>query len=192
MRATCTYKDRRFATCAARVCIWEGWPTLWMVSYAVRCTGSEMSCAFSVGSEAGILAHGGKLMDYLALKAVHVGSAAASLSLFITRGIWMMWTPERLQRGWVKIVPHVVDTVLLASAIGLVWQLGGFAALRTQPWLVAKIVALLAYIVLGSIALKRGRTMRTRVVAFIVAVAVFGYIVAVAVAKSPFGFLSGL
>jgi len=131
-------------------------------------------------------------MDYLVLKALHVASAAASLSLFVTRGVWMISAPERLQRRWVKIVPHIVDTVLLASALALVWQLGGLAALRAQSWLVAKIVALLAYIALGSIALKRGRTMRTRIVAFIVAVAVFGYIVSVAIAKSPFGFLSGL
>jgi uncharacterized membrane protein SirB2 len=129
-------------------------------------------------------------MDYLTLKSLHAGSAVVSLTLFITRGVWMMATPERLQRRWVKVAPHVVDTVLLASAIALVWELGGLETLRTQSWLTAKIVALLVYIVLGSIALKRGRTRRIRVAAFFAAIAVFGYIVCVAVAKSPSGFVN--
>lgn len=131
-------------------------------------------------------------MDYLTLKALHATSAFASLVLFVTRGVWMVWAPERLQLRSVKFVPHVVDTVLLASAIALVWQLGGLEVLRTQGWLVAKIVALLLYIVLGSIALKRGRTLRIRVIAFFGAVTVFGYIVSVAIAKSRYGFSSWL
>ena len=131
-------------------------------------------------------------MDYLTLKSVHAGSAFASLTLFVTRGAWMMSAPERLQQRWVKVVPHVVDTVLLASAIVLVWQLGGLVPLKTQSWLVAKIVALLAYVVLGSIALKRGRTRAIRLVAFFAAIAVFGYIVSVAIEKSPSGFFGWL
>jgi uncharacterized membrane protein SirB2 len=99
-------------------------------------------------------------------------------------------TPERLQQRWVEVAPHVVDTVLLASAIALVWQLGRFEAIRAQSWLIAKIVALLAYIVLGSIALKRGSTRGIRVAAFFAAFAVFAYIVCVAVAKSPWGFVN--
>jgi uncharacterized membrane protein SirB2 len=132
------------------------------------------------------------LIDYPTLKYLHASSAFVSLALFLTRGLWMMATPERLQQRWAKVVPHVVDTVLLASAIALVWQLGGLEALRAQSWLMAKIVALLAYIVLGSIALKRGRTQRIRVAAFLAAIAVFGYIVSVAVAKSPWGFVNWL
>jgi len=131
-------------------------------------------------------------MDYLTLKYLHVSSAFVSLTLFITRGVWMMASRERLQQRWAKVLPHVVDTVLLASAIGLVWQLGGLEVLRVQSWLIAKILALLAYIVLGSMALKRGRTRRTRLAAFSAAIAVFAYIVCVAVAKSPWGFVTWL
>ena len=54
-------------------------------------------------------------------------------------------------------------------------------------WLVAKIVGLLVYIVLGTIALKRGRTRRTRAAALIGAIATFGYIAMVALTKSPLG-----
>ena len=131
-------------------------------------------------------------MDYTILRYVHRGSAFVSLLLFIARGTWMMAVPVRLQQRWVKIVPHVVDTMLLASAIALVWQLGGVKTLGTQSWLVAKIVAVIAYIVLGSLALKRGRTRRTRIAAFVAAIAVFFYIVSVAVTKSPWGFVSWL
>lgn len=131
-------------------------------------------------------------MDYLTLKYLHEGSAFVSLMFFITRGVWMMAASARLQQRWVKVVPHVVDTVLLASAIALVWWLGGLETLRTQSWLVAKIVALLAYIVLGSLALKHGGTRRIRIAAFIAAITVFAYIVSVAVAKSPWGFVSWL
>ena len=103
-----------------------------------------------------------------------------------------MATPERLQQRWVKVAPHVVDTVLLGSAIALVWLLGGLETLKAQSWLTAKIVALLIYIVLGSVALKRGRSRKIRVAAFFAAIAVFGYIVSVVITKSPWGFIDWL
>ena len=63
-------------------------------------------------------------LDYSAIRLLHTGSAALSIALFAVRGAWMMMSPERLQRRWVKIVPHVIDTVLLGSALWLAWQLG--------------------------------------------------------------------
>jgi uncharacterized membrane protein SirB2 len=122
---------------------------------------------------------------YPVLKAVHAGSAALSLCLFAIRGGWMMRSPAKLSRPWVKVVPHLVDTVLLASAIALTVMIGNYPG--THAWLTAKLVGLVLYIVLGSIALKRGRTGAIRVAAFFAALAVFGYIVAVAVTKSPAG-----
>jgi uncharacterized membrane protein SirB2 len=122
-------------------------------------------------------------MTYFALKHLHVTFAALSGLLFLVRGIWMLSGSKRLQARWVKIVPHVVDTLLLASAIGLaVWssQYPG-----QQAWLTAKVLALVAYIVLGIIALKRGRTRQVRLAAFVGALACFGYIVAVAVTRNP-------
>lgn len=122
-------------------------------------------------------------MNYFALKHLHVTFAALSGLLFLVRGIWMVSGSARLQQRWVKIVPHVVDTLLLASAIGLaVWssQYPG-----QSPWLTAKVAALVAYIVLGAIALKRGRTKGMRTAAFIGALACFAYIVAVAVTRNP-------
>ena len=123
-------------------------------------------------------------LSYVAIKHIHMGAAALSISLFILRGGWMLWSPQRLRQPWVKVLPHVIDTVLLAAALWLAWQLGA-AAMR--GWLVAKVVGLIVYIVLGTIALKRGRSPRTRAAALIGATATFGYIVMVALTKSPLG-----
>ena len=123
-------------------------------------------------------------MDYLGLKHFHMGCAALSGSLFLLRGAWMLRASSMLQQRWVRIAPHIVDTLLLASAVGLaVWshQYPG-----RQPWLTAKVLALLGYIVLGSIALKRGRTQGQRLAAFIGALMLFAYIVTVAVTKRTF------
>lgn len=122
-------------------------------------------------------------MDYAAVKMMHVGAVALTLTLFLLRGGWMLRQDARLTRRWVRIVPHVVDTVLLASAIWLAVRLGQ-APLR-DPWLTAKVAGLLAYIVLGSIAIKRGRTRAARSAAFVLALATFAYIVAVALTKRP-------
>jgi uncharacterized membrane protein SirB2 len=119
----------------------------------------------------------------------HMACAAASLALFVTRGVWMLRGSPMLQRRWVRVVPHLVDTLLLASALTLA------AAIRQYPfvdaWLTAKVIALLAYIGLGTVALKRGRTVRVRAAAFIAALLVFGYIGAVARTHQVVGFLPG-
>ncbi len=126
-------------------------------------------------------------MDYVSLKITHVSCATLSYVLFVVRGTWMMRESELLQRRWVKIVPHVIDTVLLASAIALAVTLSQYPALHA--WLTAKVVGLLLYIGLGMVALKRGRTRRVRVVAWLTAQAVFFYIVAVALTRNPLPWL---
>ena len=82
------------------------------------------------------------------------------------------------------MVPHVIDTVLLVSAIALAAMTAQYPFV--QPWLTAKILALLVYIVLGTVAIRRGRTRRVRIVAWILALVVFGYIVVVAHTRDPF------
>ncbi|MFO1323644.1 MAG: SirB2 family protein [Burkholderiales bacterium] len=128
------------------------------------------------------------MVSYAAVKAVHVGCVALSLALFCVRGGFMLAAPERLQLRWARVAPHVVDTVLLASAIALAVMIGN--APGTHGWLTAKVIGLVAYIVLGTVALKRGRTRRIRIAAFVGALAVYGYIVSVAITKSPAGFLA--
>jgi len=122
-------------------------------------------------------------MDYLTLKALHLGCVATSYALFLLRGLWMMFCPERLQRRWVRVVPHAIDTVLLGSAIAMALMIRQYPFV--SGWLTAKLLALLLYIVLGSIALRCGRTLGWRVAAWLAAQAVFFYIIAVALTRNP-------
>ena len=122
-------------------------------------------------------------MSYFILKYVHVGAVIVSFSLFFLRGLWMMAAPEKLAARWVRVVPHVIDTVLLVSAIALAAMTAQYPFV--QPWLTAKVLALLVYILLGTVAIRPGRARRMRIVAWILALAVFGYMVAVARARVP-------
>lgn len=122
-------------------------------------------------------------MPYIALKHLHVSFVALSGLLFLVRGIWMLRASPNLEQRWARIVPHIVDTLLLASAIGLAVVSHQYPG--QMPWLTAKVAGLVAYIVLGTIALKRGRTQGLRTAAFVGALACFAYIVAVAVTKNP-------
>ncbi len=127
-------------------------------------------------------------MTYITLKMLHMVSAVASLSGFLLRGYWMMMESDRLQRKLVRIVPHIVDTVFLLSGIALIMMLN--LNVLSQPWLLAKFAGLIVYIVLGTIAIKRGSTLQIRVTAFIAALAVFAYIVGVALSKSAASWLA--
>lgn len=125
-------------------------------------------------------------MDYLVIKQLHMGCAAVSFSLFLLRGAWMLKESSMLARRWVRILPHLVDTVLLGSAITLAFISSQYPF--AQAWLGAKVVALVLYIILGIVALKRGRTLRTRALAFGLAVVTFAYIIMVAVTRQVIPF----
>jgi uncharacterized membrane protein SirB2 len=118
---------------------------------------------------------------YLAVRALHVGCAALSIAGFVARGALMLAGSPLLGTRFVRVAPHVVDTVLLASAIWLAWFLGQIHF--AHAWITAKIAALLAYIVFGTIALKRGKTKEIRAAAFAAALASAGYIVWVALTR---------
>ncbi|BBI99803.1 SirB family protein [Ferrigenium kumadai] len=122
-------------------------------------------------------------MEAVLLKHLHISCVALSYSLFFVRGVWMLRGTLAQQGRWVRIVPHVIDSVLLGSAVALAVQLG--ISPMSAPWLLAKIVALLLYIALGAVALKRGTTQRIRLAAWLAAQAVFFYIVSVAVTHDP-------
>lgn len=122
-------------------------------------------------------------MSYYALKHIHMTFAVLSGALFLLRGLWMLAESRRMEQRWVKVAPHVIDTLLLASAVGLALWSSQYPG--QSPWLTAKLVALVAYIGLGTVALKRGRTRKVRTIAFIGALACFGYILAVALTKNP-------
>jgi len=112
------------------------------------------------------------------IKGVHMSCAVLSFSLFFVRGIWMLTAPQRLRTPWVRVLPHGVDTVLLLSAVTLAFMSHQYPGV--DAWLTAKVVALLVYIGLGLVAFRFGRNKRTRGIAWIAALLVFIYIVAVA------------
>ena len=122
-------------------------------------------------------------MSVLAIKTVHLATVAASFALFFLRGVWMMLDSPQLERRWVRVLPHVNDTVLLAAGIWLAFELR--LSPGAAPWLATKLVALPVYVGLGVLALRPGRTKRARVAAWLAALAVFGYIAAVAFTRSP-------
>jgi uncharacterized membrane protein SirB2 len=118
-------------------------------------------------------------VGYALVKQVHLATVALSWALFFVRGVWMIADSPRLGARWVRVAPHVNDTILLVAAL----YLATFHGL--QPWLVAKLAALVAYILIGMVALRRGPTKPVRIAAWVVAQLVFLYIVAVAVTKNP-------
>ncbi len=122
-------------------------------------------------------------MSYAALKIIHVISVIFSYLLFMLRGIWMMQNSSILQRRWVKILPHVIDTVLLASAVTLVTMIQQYPGM--SAWLSTKIGGLLLYIILGMMALRFGKSRKIKIISWITAQIVFFYIVLVALTKNP-------
>ena len=120
-------------------------------------------------------------MSYLFIKHLHITLAVVSGSFFLLRGLWMLAESPMLRQRWVRTLPHVVDTLLLASALVLVVWSGQYPF--GQNWLTAKVLALVAYIGLGTIALKRGKTPSVRRFALLAALATFAYIAAVALTR---------
>ena len=117
------------------------------------------------------------------LKPLHITFAIVSVCGFIVRGYWMMSGSALLYRRWVRVAPHAVDTLLLLSGLTMMFAFGLYP--NEHPWLATKLVAVMVYIALGSIALKHGKTRVGRTIAFVAAISVLVYIVAVAVQHSP-------
>jgi len=129
-------------------------------------------------------------VGYGVLKVIHEAAVALSFAGFFARGLGMIGDATWIRSRPARTLPHVVDTILLASALGLVWLLD--VNPLGVPWLTAKIVGIFIYIVLGGIALRYGRSKRARVTAWLAAMATFGYIVSVAVTKDAGGFLAAV
>lgn len=127
-------------------------------------------------------------MSLILVKAVHVACVVASYVLFFLRGMWLIKGSPIMRQRWVKVVPHVTDTLLLASAITLAIGIRQYPG--TDAWLTAKVSGLLLYIGLGMVAFRFSRTLRARVAAWVAAQLVFFYIVAVALTRSPLPFLA--
>jgi uncharacterized membrane protein SirB2 len=126
-------------------------------------------------------------MDYLAVKLVHQTAVTLSIMGFFVRGLASLngarWTQSRAA----KTLPHLVDTILLLSALTMAWMLR--LTPDKAPWLLAKIVGLVLYVGLGVLALRPGRPFAVRAAAWVAALAMVAWIVSVAITKTPLGLL---
>ena len=127
---------------------------------------------------------------YPQIKAVHIACVLASGALFLLRGILVQtgW------QGWAMAAPlrylsYSIDCVLLTAALMLLTILPH--AMFANGWLWIKLTLIVIYVVLGSYALKRGRTARARLISFVLALLVFGFAYGIARQHHPLGFLVG-
>lgn len=120
-------------------------------------------------------------MIYYWIKTLHIGTVLFTISFFTLRLIWMLNRSGLVNRSWVRRLSQFNDTLLLLAgiALALLSQQYPFVA----PWLTAKLVALLVYIVLGMYALKWARSRQIRLYCGVLALACVGYIVSVALTR---------
>ena len=125
---------------------------------------------------------------YLGIKHLHVLCAVLSGSGFALQGIWMTVRSPLLNHRLTRVVPHVVDTIFLASAITLAVMSGQLPFVA--PWVTAKVIGLVVYILFGAVALRLGRTMQVRATSLVAALVTFSWVVSVALTKNPAGYLA--
>lgn len=127
-------------------------------------------------------------MIYLALRDLHITCVILSGVGFFLRGIWRLVDSPLAQRRWAKILPHLVDTVLLSSAVALAVLSQQYPI--EQAWLSAKVIGLLCYIVCGMAAFRSGRDKKKMAVFFVLALCSYAYIVSVALTRHPAAWLA--
>jgi len=126
----------------------------------------------------------------VALKHIHMVAVLVTLCFFAVRVWWKITGSRQLEKKWVKVLPHVNDTLLIISAVAMVVSSEVFSF--GDNWIIAKLVALLVYILLGMVALHWSRNATQTILAAVGAAALIGYIISVACTKTARGFLSAL
>lgn len=121
-------------------------------------------------------------MAYGLIRDFHVSFVVISGVLFVVRALASMLRARWLQRRWARAVPHVIDTLLLTMGVWMLIKIGIWPT--ELPWLMAKLIALVVYIILGARAIKRGRTPQSKAAFAVLALTVFAYMIAVALTKS--------
>jgi len=124
-------------------------------------------------------------MSYIAYKHLHTSFAALSIIFFIIRAYWSVLERGCLQNTFVRVAPHIIDTLFLLSGLAMAFTIG-----FNHPWLIAKIIGLIAYIYVGIFAIRRGRTPQIRLLSAIVAILIYVYIVGIALNKSVLSFFA--
>ena len=126
---------------------------------------------------------------YPQVRAVHIGAVLASGALFALRGAGVLGGLRWPLAAPLRYLSYSIDTTLLTAALMLVAMLP--AAVFANHWLTVKLGLLVLYVVLGSFALKRGRSAGVRAICFAAAVAVYIFMFGVARTHQPFGWLAG-
>lgn len=125
---------------------------------------------------------------YAQIKWVHIITVLCSGSLFLLRGLLVQaGKPGAAMAAPVRYLSYSIDTILLTAALMLLTILPG--AMFANGWLTAKLVLLVVYVVLGTFALKRGRTQRTRTICYLAALATFVAMLGIARMHSPLGWI---
>ncbi|HSW08421.1 SirB2 family protein [Aquabacterium sp.] len=125
---------------------------------------------------------------YPQVRAVHIGTVLVSGALFALRGVGVLSGKAWPLAAPLRYLSYTIDTVLLTAALMLVAMLP--AAVFNNHWLTVKLVLLVIYVVLGSFALKRGRSTRVRGICFGSAVVVYAFMFGIARTHQPLGWLA--
>lgn len=127
---------------------------------------------------------------YPQVRLAHIGLVVASGTLFAARGAAVLAGARWAMTAAVRRLSQVIDSALLGAALLLLaaLQLNPFVV----PWLATKLALLLVYIVLGTFALRRARTPAARAACYVAALAVFAFMLGVAVAHHPLGVFARL
>ncbi|AHG18409.1 siroheme synthase [Chania multitudinisentens RB-25] len=124
---------------------------------------------------------------YMALKYLHLLTVAVSITLFVLRFLWKWRDSAMMQQRWVKIAPHINDTLLLLSGVALVVMFKLYPLLGMDSWLTEKLFGVIIYILLGYVALgKKTKSWNVRVLAFVLALGCLYLIMKLATTKIPF------
>lgn len=125
---------------------------------------------------------------YAHIKWVHIATVLCSGTLFLLRGLLVQTgKPGIAMAAPVRYLSYGIDTILLTAALMLLTILPG--AMFANGWLTLKMVLLVAYVVLGTFALKRGRTQRTRAITYVMALVTFVAMLGIARMHSPLGWI---
>lgn len=123
---------------------------------------------------------------YVWIKHLHVLTAAISITLFVLRFYWKWRGAAIMQRRWIKIVPHLNDTILFVTGIILIYLTQFYPFTIQGVWMTEKLIAVIIYIGLGHVALgKRAPNQMVRSTAFMAAILCLYFIITLAVNKIP-------
>ncbi len=120
---------------------------------------------------------------YLAIKQLHILTAMISITLFLLR-FWMLIRQSGwLRKKWIRVAPHINDTLLLTFAVLLCFATR--QAPLVTPWLSEKVIVVILYILAAMFTLKWAKTRSGRIIWFIIALSLFAYTANIAVHKTP-------